>query len=70
MWDGITPQDDGFSARLLNKPKPDKQPKESIAPLTELLGHFYRTIGWNVSTGNFTDAVLYMFVIEPQVKRD
>jgi len=58
MREGITRADDTLPARLLNEPKPDGPTKGSVVPLEELKDDYYRAMGWDISTGNPTDAIL------------
>lgn len=64
MREGITRKDDTLPARLLKEPVPDGPAKGSIVPLDELLDDYYRTLGWDLSTGNPTDAILDQLGIE------
>ena len=64
MREGITREDDTLPARLLSEPKPDGPTKGSVVPLEELKDDYYRAMGWDLSTGNPTDAVLDELAIE------
>lgn len=64
MREGITRKDDKLPGRLLNEPKPDGPTKGTAVPLAELLDDYYRTMRWDLSTGNPTDAVLNELEIE------
>ncbi len=64
MREGITRKDDTLPGRLLTEAKPDGPTKGSVVPLTELLDDYYRAMGWDLSTGNPTDAVLKDLEIE------
>ena len=64
MREGITRKDDKLPGRLLNEPKPDGPTKGAVVPLAELLDDYYRTMDWDLSTGNPTDAVLDELEIE------
>jgi aldehyde:ferredoxin oxidoreductase len=64
MREGMTRRDDTLPSRLLNEPKLDGPTKGSVVPLPELLDDYYRTMGWDMTTGNPSDAVLDMFEIE------
>ncbi len=64
MREGITRKDDTLPARLLNEPRPDGPTKGTVVPLAELLDDYYQAMGWDLSTGNPTDAVLDEFEIE------
>lgn len=58
MREGITRKDDSLPARLLNEPKPDGPTKGAVVPLEELKDDYYQAMGWDLLTGNPTDALL------------
>ena len=58
MREGLSREDDKLPARLLNEPKPDGPTKGVVVPLEELKDDFYRTMGYELSTGNPTDSLL------------
>ena len=58
MREGFTRKDDTLPARLLREPKPDGPTKGALVPLEELKDDFYRVMGFDLSTGNPTDALL------------
>jgi aldehyde:ferredoxin oxidoreductase len=58
VGEGITRKDDCLPARLLNEPKPDGPTKGALVPIEELKDDFYRTMGYDPSTGNPTDSLL------------
>jgi len=64
MREGFTRKDDSLPARLLNEPKPDGPAKGAVAPLEELKDDFYRTMGYDLSTGNPPDSLLNKLGIE------
>jgi aldehyde:ferredoxin oxidoreductase len=64
MREGVTRLDDELPPRLLNEPKPDGPTKGSVVPLDELKEDYYRAMGWDLTTGNPTDAVLRALGIE------
>jgi len=64
MREGITRKDDSLPARLLGEPKPDGPTKGSVVPLSDLLDDYYRTMGWDLSTGNPPDSLLDELEIE------
>jgi aldehyde:ferredoxin oxidoreductase len=64
MREGITRKDDMLPARLLNEPKPDGPTKGVVVPLEELKDNFYKVMGYHLSTGNPTDALLDELEIE------
>lgn len=64
MREGITRQDDSLPARLLNEPKLDGPTKGVVVPLEELKDDFYKTMGYDLSTGNPPDSLLGKFGIE------
>lgn len=62
--EGITRADDVLPARLLNEPKPDGPISGAVVPLEELKDEFYRSMGYELSTGNPSDALLAKLGIE------
>jgi len=62
--EGLSRKDDTLPARLLNEPKPDGPTRGSVVPLEELKDSFYSALGYDLSTGNPTDAVLPRLGIE------
>jgi aldehyde:ferredoxin oxidoreductase len=62
--EGVTRKDDNLPGRLLTEPKPDGPTKGVVVPLMELLDDYYRAMGWDLSTGNPTDAALKELEIE------
>ena len=64
MREGITRKDDTLPARLLNEPKPDGPTQGAVVPLEELKEEFYRTMGYDLSTGNPTDSLIDKLEIE------
>ena len=64
MREGLTGKDDTLPARLLKEPKPDGPHKGVVVPLEELKAEYYRAMGWNMSTGNPSDALLAELEIE------
>ena len=58
MREGITEKDDTLPGRLLKEPKPDGPTKGALVPLKELKEDFYRAMGYDLATGNPTDALL------------
>ena len=58
MREGLSRKDDTLPARLLREPKPDGPTKGAVVPLEELKDDFYRTMGYELSTGNPTDSLL------------
>jgi aldehyde:ferredoxin oxidoreductase len=64
MREGIGRQDDTLPERLLKEPKPDGPTKGSVVPLEELLDDFYRSMGYDVSSGNPVDPLLETLGIE------
>ena len=58
MREGFTRKDDTLPGRLLTEPKPDGPTKGVVVPLEELKDNFYRVMGYDLSTGNPTDALL------------
>jgi len=57
MREGLARKDDTLPERLLKGPKPDGLTKGVVVPLEELKDNFYRIMGYNLSTGNPTDAL-------------
>ncbi len=64
MREGFTRKDDTLPGRLLTEPKPDGPTKGVVVPLEELKDNFYRVMGYDLSTGNPTDALLEKLDIE------
>lgn len=64
MREGITRKDDSLPIRLLNEPKPDGPTKGVIVPLEELKDDFYRSMGYDLSTGNPPDSLLVKLKIK------
>ena len=62
--EGFTRKDDTLPGRLLTEPKPDGPTKGVVVPLEELKDNFYRVMGYDLSTGNPTDALLKKLDIE------
>ncbi len=62
--EGLTRRDDTLPLRLLSEPKPDGPTKGAVVPLEELKDDFYKTMGYDLSTGNPTDAILDKLEIE------
>ncbi|MFC1917344.1 aldehyde ferredoxin oxidoreductase family protein [Chloroflexota bacterium] len=58
MREGITRKDDTLPARLREEPKPDGPTKGTVVPLEELKDEYYQAMGWDMATGNPSDAVL------------
>ena len=58
MREGITRKDDTLPTRLIKEPKPDGPTQGSIVPLEELKDDFYRSMGYDLSTGNPPDSLL------------
>jgi len=58
MREGITRKDDNLPWRLLHEPKPDGLMKGHVVPLEELKDSYYRSMGWDISTGNPTKNIL------------
>ena len=52
MREGVTRKDDTLPARLLNEPKPDGPTQGVVVSLEELKDDFYRSMGYDLSTGN------------------
>jgi aldehyde:ferredoxin oxidoreductase len=64
MREGITEKDDNLPLRLLEEPKPDGPTRGTVVPLKELKEDYYRAMGYDLSTGNPTDALLNQLGIE------
>ena len=64
MREGLTRKDDTLPARLLNEPKPDGPTAGVVVPLEELKDEYYKAMGWDMDTGNPTDALLKELEIE------
>ena len=61
--EGLTREHDTLPARLLKEPKPDGPTKGAVVPLEELKDSFYKAMGYDLLTGNPTDAILEDFEI-------
>ena len=64
MREGITAKDDTLPGRLLKEPKPDGPTKGAVVPLEYLKADFYKAMGFDLATGNPTDALLAELGIE------
>ncbi|NNG07340.1 MAG: aldehyde ferredoxin oxidoreductase, partial [Desulfobacteraceae bacterium] len=64
MREGITEKDDNLPLRLLEEPKPDGPTRGTVVPLKELKEDYYRAMGYDLSTGNPTDALLNQLGIQ------
>ena len=64
MREGITRKDDTLPERLLNEPKPDGPTQGATAPLEKLKDDFYRSMGYDLTTGNPPDSLLSRLGIE------
>jgi len=64
MREGFSRDDDTLPPRLLTEPKPDGPNRGATVPLEELKDDFYRTMKWDVSTGNPPDSLLSEVEIE------
>jgi len=64
MREGMTRKDDTLPERLLKEPKPDGPTKGVVVPLEELKDNFYKVMGYDLFTGNPTDALLKKLDIE------
>ena len=64
MREGITRKDDTLPERLLKEPKPDGPTPGAIPPLEELKDDFYRSMGYDLATGNPPDSLLVKLGIE------
>jgi aldehyde:ferredoxin oxidoreductase len=62
--EGFSRKDDTLPARLTNEPKPDGPTKGSVVPLEELKDSFYKAMGYDLGTGNPTEATLKRLGIE------
>lgn len=58
MREGITREDDTLPKRLLKEAKPDGPTAGAVVPLEELKDDFYKAMGFDMATGNPTDALL------------
>jgi aldehyde:ferredoxin oxidoreductase len=58
MREGITRKDDVLPGRLLKEPKPDGPTGGMVVPLEELKDRYYRTMGYDLQTGNPPDDLL------------
>ena len=54
----VSQKDDSLPARLLNNPKPDRPTEGAVVPLEKLKDDFYRSMGYDLSTGNPPDSLL------------
>jgi aldehyde:ferredoxin oxidoreductase len=64
MREGMTRKDDTLPERLLKEPKPDGPTKGVVVPLEELKDNFYKVMGYDLFTGNPTNALLKKLDIE------
>ena len=64
MREGITAKADTLPARLLAEPKPDGPTKGEVVPLEELKKDYYEAMGYDLETGNPSDALLAKLGIE------
>jgi len=64
MREGLTRKDDTLPARLLTEPKPDGPTKGAVVPLENLKDEFYRALGYDLETGNPTEATLKRLGVE------
>ncbi|MFC1937508.1 aldehyde ferredoxin oxidoreductase family protein [Chloroflexota bacterium] len=64
MREGITRKEDTLPARLLNEPKPDGPTQGAVVPLEQLKDDFYRSMDFELSTGNPPDWLLAQLGIE------
>lgn len=64
MQEGISRKDDTLPARLLKEPKPDGPTRGTVAPLDALLDEYYLAMGYDLKTGNPTEATLKRLGIE------
>lgn len=64
MREGVARKDDSLPLRLLHEPKPDGLTRGTVVPLESLKDDYYRAMGWDLETGNPTDAVLAALEIE------
>ena len=64
MREGLSRADDTLPKRLLTEPKPDGPTQGATVPLEELKDQFYRAMGYDLMTGNPTDATLARLGIE------
>lgn len=64
MREGITRKDDALPLRLLKEPKPDGPTKGAVVPLEELKDEYYRAMGWDLLSGNPTNALLEELEVE------
>jgi aldehyde:ferredoxin oxidoreductase len=65
MREGLSRQDDTLPSRLLCEPKPDGPTKGTVVPLEDLKDEFYRALGYDLETGNPTEATLEKLGIKP-----
>ena len=56
--EGLSRKDDTLPARLLSEPKPDGPTKGAVVPLERLKDDFYKALGYDLKTGNPTEATL------------
>jgi aldehyde:ferredoxin oxidoreductase len=64
MREGLSRKDDTLPARLLVEPKPDGPTKGAVVPLERLKDSFYTAVGYDLKTGNPTEATLEKLGIE------
>ncbi|MDP3879180.1 MAG: aldehyde ferredoxin oxidoreductase C-terminal domain-containing protein, partial [Dehalococcoidales bacterium] len=64
MREGLTREHDTLPERLLKEPKPDGPTAGAVAPLEELKDDFYRSMGYDLATGNPPDSLLSRLGIE------
>ena len=62
--EGFSRKDDTLPDRLLKEPKPDGPTKGAVVPLEELKDQFYTAMGYDLATGNPTEATLKRLGIE------
>ncbi len=62
--EGLSRADDTLPKRLIAEPKPDGPTQGATVPLEELKDQFYRALGYDLTTGNPTDATLARLGIE------
>jgi aldehyde:ferredoxin oxidoreductase len=58
MREGLAREDDTLPTRLLVDPKPDGPTQGTVVPLERLKDDFYRALGYDLRTGNPTEATL------------
>jgi len=64
MREGTTRRNDTLPGRLLNEPLPDGPDKGAVVPLKALKDSFYQAMGWDLNTGNPSDAHIEKLGIE------